>query len=133
MSERIYDLNDRGGCATAVITLSDKTFRINRVVTGARVLYANLLEEMAGMLKDTAEAEADPTKEKMDEVRRKVDSFVRRKDEAYGRILTLILEANGEAYDKDWWLSHADEPDIRRFIEACLSKDSPQVKKKTQG
>ena len=39
MSERIYDLNDRGGCATAVITLADKTFRINRVVTGARVLY----------------------------------------------------------------------------------------------
>ena len=28
MAERIYDLNDRGGCATAVITLSDKTFRL---------------------------------------------------------------------------------------------------------
>ena len=85
------------------------------------------------MLKETAEAEADPTEERLAEVRRKVDSFVRRKDEAYDRILTLILEANGGTYDKDWWLSHTDEPDIRRFIEACLSKDSPQVKKKTRG
>lgn len=131
MAERIYDLNDRGGCATAVITLADKTFRINRVVTGARVLYANMLEEMAGLLKDTADAEAEPTKEKLEEVRRKVEAFAMRKEAAYGRILTLLLEANGQTYDGSWWHSHTDETDIRRFVEACLSKDSPDVKKKT--
>lgn len=128
--ERIFDLNDRGGCATAVIKLAGEEFRINRVVTGARVLYANLLEEMAGMLKETARAQEDPTAEKVAEVGRKVEAFCRRKDEAYGEILTLILEANGQTYDGAWWSTHTDETDVRRFIEACLSKDAPGVKKK---
>ena len=48
--DRIFDLNDRQKCVTAVLKISDKEFRISRVVTGVRVIYSNMLTEMGEQL-----------------------------------------------------------------------------------
>ena len=44
--DRIFDLNDRQKCVTAVLKISDKEFRISRVVTGVRVIYSNMLTDI---------------------------------------------------------------------------------------
>lgn len=129
MAERIYDLNDRGGCATAVIKVADKEFRVNRVVTGVRVLYSNLLKSMAGYLKETAEVDTGDER-KMRELTERIGRFEADKRGIYGECLRLLLVRNGYTYDSDWWKDNTDEMDVRRFIEASLSKDSPDVKKK---
>ena len=111
--EAIYDLNERKGCATAVIRVSDKEFRISRVVTGVRVLYSNMLTEMGAMLREVGSM--DPKLSAMD------------------RCMELLLTRNGYGYDRSWWEDYTDEYDMRSFIEACLSKDAKGSKKKSAG
>lgn len=131
MKERLYDLNSRDNCVTATIELADKTFKISRVVTGARVLYSNLLVERGQLLQklagiDTADPEQLPALEAMQS---QVAQFAERKERILDDILELLLKANGIEFDKQWWQDSTDEMDVNGFIEACLSKDA-DVKKK---
>lgn len=132
--EAIYDLNERKGCATAVIRVQDKEFRISRVVTGVRVLYSNLLTEMGGILKDVGSI--DPKAASEDELKEalsKADAFKERRLSAMDRCMELLLTRNGYEYDRSWWDGFTDEYDVRSFIEACLSKDAKGSKKKSAG
>lgn len=129
--DRIYDLNDRQKCVTAVLKISDKEYRISRVVTGVRVLYSNMLIEMGEQLKavgslDTKTASDEEIKEAIE----KADAFKERRKTDQNRCLELLLVKNGYEFDRTWWEDNADEYDIRSFIEACLSKDASGSKKK---
>jgi hypothetical protein len=129
--ERIYDLNGREKCVTAIIKVSDMEFRISRVVTGVRVEYSNLLVGMGSMMKEVGHFDVSAASD--DEVREmsaKAERFAKGKADTYRRCMRLLLEKNGIPYDPAWWDENADEYDIRNFIEACLSKDSQSVKKK---
>lgn len=131
MGERLYDLNDRQKCVTAVIRVSDKEYRISRVVTGVRVLYSNMLTEMGEHLKGVGDL--DPEKATREEVQAAIDSadrFEKKRKEDLDRCMDLLLTKNGHVYDRQWWGDNADEYDIRSFIEACLSKDASGSKKK---
>lgn len=132
--EAIYDLNERKGCATAVIRVSDKEFRISRVVTGVRVIYSNMLTEMGGILKDVGSI--DPKAASEDELKEalsKADAFKERRLSAMDRCMELLLTRNGYGYDRSWWEDYTDEYDMRSFIEVCLSKDAKGSKKKSAG
>nr|WP_321265212.1 hypothetical protein [uncultured Sphaerochaeta sp.] len=132
MKERLYDLNGRENCMTAAIKVSDKTFRISRVVTGVRLMYANHLKQMGEMLRtiSTIDVSTPEGIARAAEQEAAVDQFMLDKKQAYEDILTLLLTKNGYEYDKAWWESNTDEFDIRSFIEACLSKDAGEQKKK---
>lgn len=132
MQERIFDLNGRDNCVTATIKVADQAFRVNRVVTGVRVLYSNYLMEMGRLMQEVGKIDAEDASCEEDTValRAKVDDFSRRKGEVYDEILTLLLTRNGYVYDKAWWEANTDEMDVRAFIDACVSKDAPDTKKK---
>ncbi len=132
--DRIYDLNERRKCVTAVLTVSDKEFRISRVVTGVRVLYANFLTQMGEILKeistlDTQNADSEEIKNAI----AKAEAFKNTREETTEHCLELLLAKNGYEYDKAWWTENADDYDIRAFIEICLSKDADGSKKKKNG
>lgn len=130
MKERVFDLNGRDGCVTATVKVADRTFKINRVVTAARVLYSNHLKEMGELLRRTGELGEDPDQDKVRELQEDVDEFQGRREKVYGSILTLLLTKNGYSYEKEWWENETDDLDVRAFIEACLSKDSAGTVKK---
>lgn len=132
--EVIYDLNERKGCATAVIRVSDKEFRISRVVTGVRVLYSNMLTEMGAMLMEVGSLDPKAaTEDELKEALSKADAFKERRLSAMDRCMELLLTRNGYGYDRSWWEGYTDEYDMRSFIEACLSKDAKGSKKKNAG
>lgn len=129
--DRIYDLNERRKCVTAVLNVSGKEFRISRVVTGVRVLYANFLTQMGEILKEISTLDtqnADP--EEIKNAIAKAEAFKETREETTERCLELLLSKNGYDYDKAWWAENADDYDIRAFIEICLSKDADGSKKK---
>lgn len=130
MREKFYDLNGRENCVTARIKIGDKEFKISRVVTGARVLYAGYLNEVSQLLKESEAANKDRDKAKLNEVIEKVNAFADRKKELFDEVLTLLLEKNGYEYDKDWWLKNTDEMDVNAFIEKAMTKDATNSKKK---
>lgn len=130
MGERLFDLNDRQKCVTAVIRVSDKEFRISRVVTGVRVLYSNMLTEMGEQLKAVGNIDSKKaTQEEIQAALEKADGFERKRKADIDRCLELILTKNGHEYDRQWWQDNTDEYDVRCFIEACLSKDAKSSKK----
>ena len=115
--DRIYDLNDRQKCVTAVLKISDKEYRISRVVTGVRVLYSNMLIEMGEQLKavgslDTKTASDEEIKEALE----KADAFKERRKTDKNRCLELLLVKNGYEFDRTWWEDNADEYDITGTI-----------------
>ena len=129
MKERYYDLNGREGCITAIITISDRTFRISRVVIAVRTLYSNHIIEMGDMLKKLSEADEDDRETAL-RLSAEAEEFARKKAGLYEHIITLLLEKNGYEYDKAWWDENTDEADRRLFIERCLMKDSDGNEKK---
>jgi len=131
MSERLFDLNDRQKCVTAVIKVSDKEFRISRVVTGVRVTYSNMLTEMGEQLKGVGEIDTEKaTKEEIQTAIEKADRFEKKRKADLDRCMDLLLTKNGYEYDRQWWQDNTDEYDVRSFIEACLSKEAKGSKKK---
>lgn len=132
MKERLYDLNGRENCVTATIKVSDKTFRISRVVTGVRLLYSNHLKRMGELLRKVSEFDVSSPEgiAAASEYEGMVDLFTVEKKQTYEDILGLLLGKNGYEYDKGWWETNTDEYDVRSFIEACLSKDAVEQKKK---
>ncbi len=131
MGERLFDLNDRQKCVTAVIRVSDKEFRISRVVTGVRVTYSNMLTEMGEQLKSVGEIDTEKaTKEEIQAAIEKADQFEKKRKDALDRCMDLLLSKNGYEYDRQWWQDNTDEHDVRSFIEACLSKEAKGSKKK---
>lgn len=132
MKERLYDLNGRENCVTATIKVSDKTFRISRVVTGVRLMYANHLKRMGELLREVSSIDVSTPEGITDAAQHEaaVDQFMLEKKQTYDDILTLLLTKNGFEYDKAWWEVNTDEYDTRSFIEACLSKDATEQKKK---
>lgn len=129
--DRIYDLNERRKCVTAVLKVADKEFRISRVVTGVRVLYSNFLTQMGQLLQeignlDTQKAEDQEIKNAIE----KAEAFKKTREETTTHCLELLLTKNGYEYDKAWWDENADEYDVRSFIEICISKDADGSKKK---
>lgn len=132
--EAIYDLNERKGCATAVIRVSDKEFRISRVVTGVRVLYSNMLTDMGAMLREVGSLDPKAaTEDELKEALSKADAFKERRLSAMDLCMELLLTRNGYGYDRSWWEDYTDEYDMRSFIEVCLSKDAKGSKKKSAG
>lgn len=129
--EKFIDLANRDNCVTAVITIADKEFRITRVVNAVRVAFSNHIVKMGQMLKMLSSKIDNEGKLKKFEQR--VDEFAKNKEETYDKLLTWLLEANGYKYDKQWWMEHTTEDEIRLFIESCLNKDvkDEDVKKKT--
>ncbi len=128
--ERVFDLNGRDQCVTAKITIADQTFKISRVVTAVRVMYANHLKRMGELLKRTGEVSDNPDDESIKMLKDDVDEFQSDRETLYDQLLSLILSRNGYEYDKTWWQNNTDDTDVRAFIETCLSKDAPSVKKK---
>lgn len=129
--DRIYDLNNRQKSVTAVIRVSDKEFRISRVVTGVRVLYSNLLTEMGERLKEICAVDsAKASKEELQSLVESTERFAKEKSGKLEQCMELLLTRNGYEYDRQWWDGNTDEYDVRCFIEACLSKDADGSKKK---
>lgn len=129
--DRVYDLNNRQKSVTAVIRVSDKEFRISRVVTGVRVLYSNLLTEMGERLKEIGAVDsAKASEEELQRLLKSTERFAKEKSDKLDECMELLLTRNGYEYDRQWWERNADEYDIRCFIEACLSKDADGSKKK---
>ena len=129
--DRIFDLNDRQKCVTAVLKISDKEFRISRVVTGVRVIYSNMLTEMGEQLKAVGSLDTKTaSKEEIQAAIDKADAFKEKRTADQDRCLELLLVKNGYEFDRTWWEENADEYDVRCFIEACLSKDASGSKKK---
>lgn len=129
--DRIYDLNDRQKCVTAVLKVSDKEFRISRVVTGVRVLYSNMLSEMGEQLKSVGDLETGTaTEEEIKIAIAKAEEYSKKRKADLDSCMDLLLIKNGYEYDRSWWQDNTDEYDVRSFVEACLSKDSNGSKKK---
>lgn len=124
--KKIFDLNNRDGCISAAITLSDKTFTIKRVVIAVRALYSNYIKTLGILLQDISNID----EENAALVSEDVNKFSIEKESIFDEILNLILKANGYEYDKDWWSMNASDEDMRYFIETCLNKDNQEIKKK---
>ena len=123
--DRYYDLNGREKCVTAIITISDKTFRISRVVIAVRTLYSNHISEMGKLLERLAayDKEKDPDGKEEKRITEEAEAFSKEKMALYERCIRLLLEKNGYTYDAAWWDENTDEVDRRSFIEKCLMKD----------
>ncbi len=132
--ERYYDINGREGCTTAVVTVADRTFRISRVVIAARVMYSNMIIRMGEMLRKLSayDREADTDGTEGMHLEEEATRFAKDRMETIERVLRLLLEKNGEKWDKAWWDENTDEADRRAFIERCLMKDSGNVDKKKE-
>lgn len=128
--ERIIDLNGRENCVTAVIKVSDMSFRISRVVTGVRVIYANYLREMGALMSEVGRLDASTAPaEQIQALTEKANAFSSKAEEVLSQCISLILTRNGYEYDSAWWEMNTDQSDARAFIDACLGKDA-SVKKK---
>ena len=124
--ERYFDLNGREKCITAVISVGDHSFRISRVVIAVRVLYSNHIKEMGDLLQRLSKLDAkDADSEEAQRLSAEAEEFAKRKLDLYSKIISLLLEKNGYAYDREWWEENTDELDMRTFIEKCLTKDAP--------
>lgn len=132
MAERYFDLNGRENCVTAIITVSDREFRISRVVIAARVLYSNHIRKMGELLRRVARLGDDEDSAEAKALAKEAENFASEKLDAYARIIRLILEKNGYEYSREWWEENTDEMDMRAFIEKCLMKDSPEADKKKE-
>lgn len=132
MAERYFDLNGREKCVTAIITVSDREFRISRVVIAARVLYSNHIRKMGELLRRVARLGDDEDSAEAKALAAEAENFASEKLDAYARIIRLILEKNGYEYSREWWEENTDEMDMRAFIEKCLMKDSPEADKKKE-
>jgi len=133
------DLNKAKGRETIEITVEKKRFRIVRVVTGVRQIYADYMQKSAEALSGIetidqfdGESESDHI-ERLNRITESVNSFTKEREEIYFKMLDLILSRNGYSLDQSWWLKNTDEFDRQQFIEICLTKDSPNVKKKMTG
>lgn len=131
MSDVYYDLNGRENCNTAVITIADRQFRIDRVVIGARVTYSNHLKRM-GMLLEEVGSSDENDDESMRKLLGKAEAFQEEKMDVYAKVLRLILNKNGYEYDAAWWEENTDEIDQRTFIEKCMMKDNAKKKEATK-
>lgn len=131
MSDVYYDLNGRENCNTAVISIADRQFRIDRVVIGARVIYSNHLKRM-GMLLEEVGSSNENDEEAMRKLIDKAEAFQQEKMDVYAKVLRLILSKNGYEYDAAWWEENTDEIDQRTFIEKCMMKDNAKKKEETK-
>lgn len=131
----MIDLDKAKGRATVEIRLAGQTFRITRVVTGVRQLYADYTTETIRALDkaDTLHRGDDERDEvyeaRVVEVTREITEITERNRETFFAMLELILSRNGHELDRQWWDENTDEGDRRRFLDACLSKDVPAQKK----
>ncbi len=133
------DLNKAKGRNVVEISVADKRFRIVRVVTGVRQLYADYMTRTKEAIEKAASLEIreGETEEdyalRVEAVTEDVNSFVAVKREAYFGMLELILNRNGYELDRKWWIENTDEIDQQTFVEVCLTKDAPGEKKKMTG
>ena len=131
----MIDLDKAKGRATVEIRLAGETFRITRVVTGVRQLYADYTTETIRAIEkaDTLHREDDESDEGFErrvlKVSREITAITDRNRETFFEMLKLILSRNGHELDRQWWDDNTDEGDRRRFLDACLSKDVPAQKK----
>ena len=131
----MIDLDKAKGRATVEIRLAGETFRVTRVVTGVRQLYADYTTETIRALDraDTLHRGDDESDEAYEarvlDVTREITEITDRNRETFFRMLGLILSRNDHELDRQWWDENTDEGDRRRFLDACLSKDVPAQKK----
>jgi len=129
------------------IEISDRTFRISRVVTGVRQLYAGILTdagtymqrvgELQGKLDELGDAKDSEEfiriERQLEVLTEEVNEFAERKQAELMRCVELLMSKNGYEYDRDWWTENTDETDIKAFIVECLNKDVPSGSKKKTG
>jgi len=125
------------------IKLAEQRFTVKRVVTGVLQLYGEYTREAGekleqiGYLQDRMEKfselspeEIEKADEELKQIVDEVDEFSKGKINRLLEIIELILTKNGYEFDRQWWIENADMTDYQSFINACINKDLPDVKKK---
>ena len=142
MAERVVNLDNIPRPAIT-LEIAGRQFRIRRVVTGVRQLWAAFVKETAGYLERVDEydkavkaLQADSGASSLEEIRRRTEEISRRVDEfAQGKLdrllgmIELLLIKNGYEFERQWWIEEAEEEDYRDFILAAITKDSEGAKK----
>lgn len=148
MEERFINL-DNSPRPELRLQVAGKLFHVRRVVTGVRQLWAAFVQETVELLELVGAWDAAQKKSRehdggdhqaklageLEEITRKVDAFYEGKTRRLLEIIELLLVKNGESFERQWWISNADEEDYKEFIIACLTRDESASgsKKKTQG
>ncbi len=135
----MIDLNKEKGRRVIEIRLADKTFRIVRVVTGVRQMYADWMARTADSLRLAQALEQGPEEpdiefeSRVEAVTKQIEEFTAERKEAYYQMLELILDRNGYELDREWWEKNTDEFDQQAFMRECLMKDASAQKKTMTG
>ena len=135
----VVDLNKAKGRKLVEFSLDGKIFRILRVVTGVRQMYADYIHRQGELMEkadtlDKIEGETDEDYAvRVEPITREIEAFAAEKNDLYYRMLELILTKNGHTFDRQWWEENTDEFDQQQFVQICLTKDAPSQKKKTTG
>lgn len=135
---KIVNLDDQNKAVD--IVMGGKTFTISRITLQLTKLYGEYMIFCGEYAKSMAEV-VKASEEKKDinglqEVAEKqsllIESFAREKAERIQRMLTIILEKNGYAFDQAWWEENARYQDMEAFIFQALKKDEADTPKKKE-
>lgn len=119
----MVDLNGRENTTSVALKIQDKTFKISRIVTGARVKYSNLLKQQAKLFDEISNIDSDNEEDAL-ALSARWNDFAEELPSLLLEVIELLLTKNGYGYDEDWWNENCDIQDYRNFIDAALSKDS---------
>lgn len=121
------------------LSVGGKFYRITRVVTGVRKMYADymartgeLVEKAAELERKEGESEEDHSA-RVETVSAEVKEFHSKKEDLLYTMLELILSRNGYQLDREWWELNTDLLDQQQFLDICLTKDAPAQKKTMMG
>lgn len=133
----MINLDEAKGRKTLEIRLAGARFRITRVVTGVRQLYADYtrrtieaVDKANSLIQGSDEAD-EAFEKRVRQVTEEINEYVEGNREIFFSMVELILSRNGHELDREWWDENTDELDRRMFLDTCLSKDASAQKKTT--
>lgn len=96
------------------IKINDREFSLSFVPNWARFRFIEFWDKIRKML-DAQTIKDDKKRQEM------IDSLGddSESDLLY-EMIQVILEANGEAFDKDWWERHTDAENQLEFVRMCI-------------